>query len=297
MEQWFNETIHQTTNQSGAVEILRLTARSAVCYPLAAFSAAFGRQRHTPIPCMFVLTRTRYAIKSPPTTGCLKPASSTSRPTASRLMVVLLGSVAVGVLLHTDVAHAKRKQVQGDQPDLRIVAVTASPEPYSPGAGSLNFTIEVELPKDLDGATILEVSSLISSPSKSSLRFLSNRQPVKVPPPTDSAAEAQPPQAEPPVDVGGATPQGPPADTPTNQAFDLEGDEKGSRVGVGGESPRPSPTRISVTLTWDGTDQTKQVVGNGKYGYEVRAKLLAIGENGLRTERVSWPKRGTLSVK
>lgn len=56
-------------------------------------------------------------------------------------------------------------------------------------------------------------------------------------------------------------------------------------------------SRIAVTLTWDGRDQTKQVVINGKYGYEVRAKLLVVGENGPRTLMVSWPKHGTLEVR
>jgi len=56
-------------------------------------------------------------------------------------------------------------------------------------------------------------------------------------------------------------------------------------------------SRIVVTLTWDGRDQTKQVVINGKYGYEVRAKLLVVGENGPRTLMVSWPKHGTLEVR
>lgn len=297
MEHWFNETMHRTMHQSGVVRDSVIDSQKRRMLSTGGFWRRIQTTTAHTILCMFVLTRNRHAIKSPLTTGRLKPTSSTSQSTASRFMVVLLGSVAVGVLLHADVSHAKRKQVQGDQPDLRIVTVTASPEPYSPGAGSLDFTIEVDLPKDLDGATILEVSSLISSPSKSSLRFLSNRQPVKVPSPTDSAAEAQPPQAEPPVDVGRSTLQGSPVDTPANQAFDLEDNEKGNRVGVGGESPGPSPTRISVTLTWDGKDHTKQVVGNGKYGYEVRAKLLAIGENGLRTAMVSWPKRGTLEVK
>ena len=34
------------------------------------------------------------------------------------------------------------------------------------------------------------------------------------------------------------------------------------------------------------------------YGYfEVRAKLLANGEKGPRTQTVGWPKRGTIEVK
>ena len=56
-----------------------------------------------------------------------------------------------------------------------------APTPYQPGRGALEFSVTVQLPKELNGSTILEVSSLISSPSKTSLRFLSTRQPVEVP--------------------------------------------------------------------------------------------------------------------
>lgn len=198
-------------------------------------------------------------------------------------MAALLACAAVGALLHPDVAGAKRKPVQADPPDLRIVAVTVAPRPYSPGEGSLDLTVEVELPHDLNGATMLEVSSLISSPSKSSLRFLASRQPVAGPPPADSAARAKPPVAGPLVKAGESAPDGSAADMHDNGVRRSDGDGKMSR--------------IAVTLTWDGRDQTKQVVINGKYGYEVRAKLLAVGENGPRTLMVSWPKHGTLEVR
>ena len=198
-------------------------------------------------------------------------------------MTALLACATVGVLLHPDVADAKRKPVQADPPDLRIVAVTVAPGPYSPGEGSLDFTVEVELPHDLDGATMLEVSSLISSPSKSSLRFLASRQPVAVPPPAGSAPQAQPPVTGPSVNTGEPAPHGSAADMRGNGVRRSDGEGKMSR--------------IAVTLTWDGRDQTKQVVINGKYGYEVRAKLLVVGENGPRTLMVSWPKHGTLEVK
>ncbi len=51
-----------------------------------------------------------------------------------------------------------------------------------------------------------------------------------------------------------------------------------------------------VELQWDGQDHRKQVAGAGTYAYEVRTKLLANGEKGLRTLTVAWPKRGTLEV-
>lgn len=124
---------------------------------------------------------------------------------------------------------------------------------YSLQDGPLNIVIEIELPKDLDGATILEVASLISSPSKRSMRFLSNRQPV--------GAAGSP----------------------------LSGQDV-----VSDSALKP---RVSVTLTWDGTDQNQQTVEQGTYHYEVRAKLLAVGEKGPRTQMISWPKRGTMDVK
>jgi hypothetical protein len=149
-------------------------------------------------------------------------------------------------------AAAKRKPAKIITPELRILTVVASPDPYSPGTGVVEFTVEIELPKELDGATLLEVSSLISSASMRSMRFIATRQPVQLPEPSVSPTTAQPTQTKP---------------------------------------------RMSVTLTWDGLDQSKQVVESGRYHYEVRAKLLAVGENGPRTQKNSWPKRGILMVK
>jgi hypothetical protein len=65
---------------------------------------------------------------------------------------------------------------------LKILDVDVAPSPYVPGNGPLQFAVSVQLPRELDGATILEVTSLISSPSKTSLRFLSHRRPVEVHP-------------------------------------------------------------------------------------------------------------------
>lgn len=165
----------------------------------------------------------------------------------------LLCCLSFVLLLPVGSAEAKRKAPYRPQPDLRILSVSPSPMSYSLQNGPLHIAIAVELPKDLDGATILEVSSLISSPSKRSMRFLSNRQPV-----------------------GGAAPP-------------LAGQDAGPE-----SKGKP---QLAVTLTWDGTDQNQKTVELGTYSYEVRAKLLAVGEKGPRTEMVSWPKRGTLEVK
>ena len=55
--------------------------------------------------------------------------------------------------------------------------------------------------------------------------------------------------------------------------------------------------RVEVILMWDGTDQSKEMAGVGKYDYEIRAKLLAVGDNGARTHMNAWPKRGTILLK
>lgn len=185
-------------------------------------------------------------------------AGHPTRSAARRwVAAALLATAMLGALLQTDAAEAKRKAPYRPEPDLRIVAVTASPVPYFRGRGTLDLAIEVVLPKDLAGARLLEVTSLISSPSKRSMRFLSSRQPIEVPPAADPPLRTQAPET----------------------------------------SPTAGPARTVVILSWDGTDQTKQFVEHGRYHYEVRAKLLAVGESGPRTQTVSWPKRGTLEVK
>jgi hypothetical protein len=169
---------------------------------------------------------------------------------------LITAALLVGLLLvspfQTGHADAKRKPVRVIPPELRIVTVSASPNPYSPGTGDLHFAIEIELPKEFDEGSVLEVSSLINSPSMSSMRFLVVRRPVPLQNPVASPITAQ----------------------------------RG-----------PTQPRMTVTLAWDGMDQSKQRADSGYYHYEVRAKLLAVGGNGPRTQMNSWPKRGTLIVK
>jgi hypothetical protein len=94
------------------------------------------------------------------------------------------------MFLATDgLAKTKPPQVPRPEPELKIVELNITPTPYAPHDGPLEFAVTVQLPKELDGATILEVSSLISSPSKTSLRFLSHRQPAQVSTTTPSGPE------------------------------------------------------------------------------------------------------------
>jgi hypothetical protein len=143
-------------------------------------------------------------------------------------------------------AKAKPHQAPRPEPELKILDLKVSPNPYTISSGSLQFSALVQLPKELNGATLLEVSSFITSPSKNSLRFLTTRTPLE--PHAASTDGAVPPQ-------------------------------------------------ISVLLTWDGLDQKKIPSGAGLYQFEVRAKLLANGEKGPRTQMVAWPKRGTIEVR
>jgi hypothetical protein len=143
-------------------------------------------------------------------------------------------------------AKSKAHQAPRSEPELKILDLKVSPNPYTISSGSLQFSALVQLPKELNGATLLEVSSFITSPSKNSLRFLTTRTPLE-------------PHA---ASTDGTT-----------------------------------PPQISVVLTWDGLDQKKIPSGAGLYHFEVRAKLLANGEKGPRTQMVGWPKRGTIEVK
>lgn len=143
-------------------------------------------------------------------------------------------------------AKSKPQRAPRPEPEIKILNLTISPNPYTISSGSLQFSAVVKLPKELDGATLLEVSSFITSPSKNSLRFLTTRTTLEP------------------------------------HAASTDG---------------PAPPHISVLLTWDGLDQKKIPSVAGLYQFEVRAKLLANGEKGPRTQMVAWPKRGTIEVK
>jgi len=145
----------------------------------------------------------------------------------------------------------KRKKGPVVPPELKIVSVMMAPTSYVPGNGTLDFAVDVELPKHLDRDLLLEVSVLISSPSMRSMRFLSSRQAI---------------------------------------------DRQVPEVSATSSSVETKP-RVEVILMWDGTDQSKELAGVGKYDYEIRAKLLAVGDNGARTHMNAWPKRGTILLK
>ena len=119
---------------------------------------------------------------------------TTTQPTCFRLVRIVLTSMIAGSLLFmlppgTASAKAKPAKSPRPEPELKVLELKISPSPYTVSAGSLEFSAVVQLPKELDGATILEVSSLVTSPSKTSIRFLSLRKPLESPGATPVSTE------------------------------------------------------------------------------------------------------------
>jgi hypothetical protein len=185
-------------------------------------------------------------------------------PLLRQLLTLALATAVLCSLFQLEDAEGKRRKKRRVEPPLRILSINLSPETYVVGTGTLDFDIEVAIPPGTDGSTILEVSSLISSRSKRHLRFLATRMPVGSQ--GDAASDRDAESADP-------TESAPPTDTTA-----------------------APPARITVTLTWDGTDQNREPVAEGRYNYEIRAKLLAMKENGPRTQMLSWKKKGMLHV-
>jgi hypothetical protein len=77
------------------------------------------------------------------------------------------------------------------EPELKIVDLAIAPKPYTLGHRPLQFSVTVQLPKDMRGDLTLEVSALVSSPSKTSVRFLTHRQPVRISSTSDKGTERQ----------------------------------------------------------------------------------------------------------
>ncbi|HTL62902.1 MAG TPA: hypothetical protein VL261_14755 [Nitrospira sp.] len=95
------------------------------------------------------------------------------------------------LLLQDSAVWAKSKAAKASrpEPELKVLELKITPNPYTVSAGSMEFSALVQLPRELDGATILEVSSLVTSPSKTSIRFLSLRKPLEVPAATPISTE------------------------------------------------------------------------------------------------------------
>lgn len=91
----------------------------------------------------------------------------------------LLLCATVLLWIAPDVQAKSKLRTPRPEPELKILDLKVTPNPYTIASGALEFSALVQLPKELNGATILEVSSLVTSPSKTSLRFLTTRKPVE----------------------------------------------------------------------------------------------------------------------
>ncbi|WNM61194.1 hypothetical protein [Candidatus Nitrospira neomarina] len=69
---------------------------------------------------------------------------------------------------------AKRKKGSATSP-VKISDVVVSPDPFILGKSPLKLTLLVELPSSLRGANVLEVSAMITSPTRRSMSFVAHR--------------------------------------------------------------------------------------------------------------------------
>lgn len=152
----------------GFSDFERIDSRKALCYP------------HWANQLLVPLTTVRPQDSLMPGTALSIPLQSTS--TRRRVSRIRWAVACLTVLmLLPDIASAKKKphRTPRPEPELKILELKISPNPYTISAGSVEFSALVQLPKELNGATLLEVSSLVSSPSKTSIRFLSIRKPLE----------------------------------------------------------------------------------------------------------------------
>lgn len=122
----------------------------------------------------------------------LRPSGHVGRMRILFVLLCVCGSLALLIPAESYArtkAKAKSSRAPRAEPELKIVELVIAPKPYTIGNGPLQFSVTVQLPKTMRGDLILEVTSLISSPSKTSVRFLSHRQPVEMYPISGSGGE------------------------------------------------------------------------------------------------------------
>ncbi|WP_447969968.1 hypothetical protein [Nitrospira sp. M1] len=93
-----------------------------------------------------------------------------------QISLYVFGIVYVVGLLFGTIAEAKKRRATSG--GFHIAQVTTSPSPYEAGNGELTFSAIVNVPRNLRGLSILEVSTLITSPTQRSMRFLTQRVPL-----------------------------------------------------------------------------------------------------------------------
>lgn len=87
------------------------------------------------------------------------------------------------------ISAAAKAKTAARPPDLKILSVDSMPAPFVLNESPLTLTITVELPKNLPEKALLNVTTLITSPSKSSIRLLENSQPLTGKTPASAGTE------------------------------------------------------------------------------------------------------------
>ena len=90
------------------------------------------------------------------------------------VLVLFLGVVlALSLITPSD---AKSRRVAASP--VKISDVVISPDPFIIGKSALSLAMLVELPSSLNGANVLEVSAMITSPTRRSMSFVAHRRSV-----------------------------------------------------------------------------------------------------------------------
>jgi hypothetical protein len=89
-----------------------------------------------------------------------------------RLLVLSLGVVLALSLITSSDAKSNRVWVS----PVKISEVVTSPDPFIIGKSALTLAVLVELPPSLNGANVLEVSVMITSPTRRSMSFVAHRR-------------------------------------------------------------------------------------------------------------------------
>ena len=89
-----------------------------------------------------------------------------------RLLVLSIGVVLALSSLTSSQAKSRRVSTS----PVKISDVVISPDPFILGKSALTLTMLVELPSSLKGANVLEVSAMITSPTRRSMSFVAHRR-------------------------------------------------------------------------------------------------------------------------
>src|SRR2546430_14879806 len=121
-----------------------------------------------------------YALPREGTLCYVVPQHATPLPSPMMRTVAVVLAIGAGLLVTSlhDPSHAAGVELKGKFPHLKVLSVEATPMPFFLNEHPLTLTITIALPKSIPDDALLDVTTLITSPSKTSFRLLTNRQTV-----------------------------------------------------------------------------------------------------------------------